>query len=120
MQQPPMEKRIAARYRLCLPVLFSWTDSTGATQKAGGFTRDIGIRGLYVFSEICPPLHAAAVVEVRLPLRSPNSFHSARLTATVQVIRISDLIDGGGFAATGELNQFQHMNMKPLYVSANT
>ena len=101
-------------------MLFSWTDSTGTPQKAGGFTRDIGIRGLYVFSEVCPPLQTTAVVEVRLPLRSPSSFRSTRLTSTVQVIRISDLIDEGGFAARGELNQFRHLNMKPLHVSINT
>jgi hypothetical protein len=102
-----MEKRKTSRYALHLPVLFTWNDSQGRTQKEGGFTRDIGTKGVYVLSAVCPPVGTAVEMEVLLPVSRRQSPDSARLVATLHVLRTQETQEERGFAAAGELDRFR-------------
>src|SRR3989440_4676656 len=62
-----LKKRRAVRYKLCLPVIFKWTDERGRPVQEGGFTRDISTLGLYISCLKLPPTQTALVLEVLLP-----------------------------------------------------
>jgi hypothetical protein len=102
-----VERRITARYQLSLPVLFQWTDSEGASHKEGGFTRNVGTRGVYVTSPECPPVNATIELQVLLPVTWRQSPDCARLVATVKVLRVQKMYGQVGFACTGDLDQIR-------------
>jgi hypothetical protein len=60
------ERREVRRYRLQLPVLYTWYDGH-KTQTAGGFTRDVSVHGLFVTASVVPPVRTEVEVEVLLP-----------------------------------------------------
>jgi hypothetical protein len=98
-----LERRKIARYKLCLPLVFKWTDESGTHMQEAGFTRDISTRGLYVSCVKCPPINATLLLQIVLPSKAEARSRGLRLDATVQVVRVATEIEEKGFAAVGEL-----------------
>ena len=98
-----MERRRAVRYKLCLPLLFKWTDESGTFMQEAAFTRDISTGGLFVTCVKCPQIGASLSLEIMLPPNSEIRSHGLRLDATVQVVRIASAVEEKGFAAAGDL-----------------
>jgi hypothetical protein len=98
-----MERRRAVRYKLCLPLLFKWTDESGTFMQEAAFTRDISTGGLFVSCVKCPQVGATLSLEIMLPANSEIRSHGLRLDATVQVVRIASTVEEKGFAAAGDL-----------------
>ena len=91
-----VERRQCSRYHLQLPVLFSWTQDALEAKEPGseprsynrgaGFTRDIGLRGIFVFAQQRPPCGLVSM-ELILPLAS-DSAREIRLRFIGTVIRV--------------------------------
>jgi hypothetical protein len=108
--EAPVEMRKAVRYRLQLPVLFSWSDSEGKVKKSGGFTRDISTRGLYIVAETSPRAGAALECEVLLPISKNTRLGGVRLVAMGNVVRSGGGNEHHGFAVAGDLNTLRRIN----------
>src|SRR5262249_6656710 len=80
------ERRTALRYPLRLPVVFSWQDDCGKIQGSDGYCRDLGSRGIYVHSELVPPLGVAVEMNVFLP-RPEHSVRPSEIHAIGRVVR---------------------------------
>lgn len=76
------ERRKASRYRLRLPVLFSWTQGE-QFHTEGGFTRDVSANGLFVTSSVAPPARAAIKLELILPAIGQTAENAMRATGSV-------------------------------------
>jgi hypothetical protein len=98
-----MERRRAVRYKLCLPLLFKWSDESGAFMQEAAFTRDISTGGLFVTCMKCPQIGASLSLEIMLPPNSEIRSHGLRLDVTVRVVRTADAAEEKGFAAVGDL-----------------
>ena len=100
-----VERRKCSRYHLQLPVLFSWTQEAeanelGSNYRSAGFTRDIGVGGIFVFAQQGPP---CGVVEVELVLPLPTeSAREIRLRCIGTVLRIENSPSHRGFAVAGD------------------
>lgn len=105
-----MEKRNTVRYKLSLPVLYSWSDPEGKNWKEGGFTRDISTGGLYVIGAETPMRGHTVDVEVLLPLARIASTGIARLRAKCTVVRSGGPSEDQGFAAAGNLDSLSTLN----------
>lgn len=104
-----MNRRGTVRYRLQLPVIFTWRDSKGTKRKEGGFTRDIGVRGLYVVSSARPSVGTKLRLDILLPLAGNAPSPMARLQATASVARRGGSNEERGFAACGDLGFVPHV-----------
>ncbi|MBV9341420.1 MAG: PilZ domain-containing protein [Acidobacteria bacterium] len=93
------ERRKASRYRLRLPVLFSWIQGE-QFHTEGGFTRDVSAKGLFVTSRVAPPSEAPIRLEVVLPLLAEMSQNAMR--ATGRVVRTFSASQPQGFAIAAE------------------
>src|SRR5471032_724744 len=93
------ERRTALRYPLRLPVVFSWQDEQGKIQGSEGYCRDLGSRGVYVLTQLVPPLGAAVEMNVFLP-RPEHSSRPSEIQAIGRVVRSdqSQAEAGCGFA----------------------
>jgi hypothetical protein len=80
------ERRTALRYPLRLPVVFSWQDESGHVQGCDGYSRDLGSRGIYVHSEVVPPLGVSVEMNVFLP-RPEHSARPSEIHAIGRVVR---------------------------------
>jgi len=80
------ERRTALRYPLRLPVVFSWQDESGHMQGCDGHSRDLGSRGIYVQSEVAPPLGVSVEMNVFLP-RPEHSARPSEIHAVGRVVR---------------------------------
>jgi hypothetical protein len=94
------ERRTALRYPLRLPVVFSWQDEGGRIQGSDGYCRDLGSRGIYVHSQLVPPLGVAVEMNVFLP-RPEHSVRPSEIHAVGRVVRSEPLASeqSCGFAA---------------------
>jgi hypothetical protein len=93
------ERRTALRYPLRLPVVFSWQDERGRIQGSDGYCRDLGSRGIYVHSELVPPLGVSVEMNVFLP-RPEHSVRPSEIHAIGRVVRSEQVpsTQGCGFA----------------------
>jgi hypothetical protein len=82
-----LERRGAMRFRLRLPVVFSWRDARDAVQGSEGYSRDLSSRGIYVQSELAPPAGASVEMYVLLP-QPEYQIHPAELHTQGRVVRI--------------------------------
>jgi hypothetical protein len=95
------ERRTALRYPLRLPVVFSWQTEDGKIQGCDGYSRDLGSRGIYVYSELVPPLGVSVEMNVFLP-RPEHSSRPSEIHAVGRVVRSEkhgSPANGNGFAA---------------------
>lgn len=90
-----------ARFKLEVPVLFSWRDENGSRRRARGYTRDLSPGGMYLISPRCPPLGAVVGLDAFLPPLS-ESAPPWRMHSHGRVVRLERSPRGegpGGFAA---------------------
>jgi hypothetical protein len=96
-----MERRGGTRFRLRLPVAYSWKEETGGVKGGEGQSRDLNSRGIYVRSSAIPPI--GANVEMNVFLSEPgHPTRPAELHAQGRVVRIdpgSSMVEAAGFAA---------------------
>jgi hypothetical protein len=62
-----MELRKAKRYQLEAPAHFVWEGLNGMLQEAEGATRDISLRGIFIFADLTPQPESYVEVDVYLP-----------------------------------------------------
>jgi hypothetical protein len=62
-----VHRRKCNRYQLSLPVIFSWEDAQGVRHEKAGVTRDLSVRGAFVFATNPPPLNAKIKLKGYLP-----------------------------------------------------
>ena len=98
-----LKKRKAVRYKLCLPVIFKWTDERGRPVQEGGFTRDISTVGSYISCPKLPPIQTPLALEILLPPNKKVLSERLKLEATVEIVRVGTDAEEQGFAAVGEL-----------------
>jgi transcription antitermination factor NusG len=97
------ENRACSRYQLSLPVLFAWAGE--AHNQSAGFTRDIGVGGAFIFSQLCPPSGAEVKVELVLPLPDDGG-RELRFRCIGKVIRLeAHWPQGQGFAIAGDFGR---------------
>ena len=92
-----MERRGATRYPLQLVVTFSWKDVGGLVQGSEGRSRDLNGRGIFVHSDLIPPIGSSVVISVLLPHLAPTK-RPAELHAEGRVVRV-DQGDSGSHAS---------------------
>jgi hypothetical protein len=99
-----LERRKQTRFSLRLPVHFEYEDPQGAAHKREGFTRDISLQGVYVYTESLPP--AAAEIDLVVYFTSLLELHkNVRWMAKAKVIRLEPSADDGrvgGFSSVTE------------------
>ena len=99
-----MQLRGASRYPVRANVLFSWDEERGIHLEGTGVTRDMSIKGVFVYSMVLPPKNASVDMEVAFsPLRENSS--AVRIRVRGRIVRTeSDTVDPllGGFAVTSE------------------
>jgi hypothetical protein len=61
------ERRRHFRFRMRAPATFTWEKSGSGLSKGEGITRDVSVKGAYVYSETCPPVNAVVHMEILLP-----------------------------------------------------
>jgi hypothetical protein len=62
-----VHSRKCKRYEVSLPVIFSWEDAQGFRHEQSGVTRDLSVRGAFVFATNPPPLGAHIKLKGYLP-----------------------------------------------------
>jgi hypothetical protein len=82
-----VERRTSSRFRLQLPVLTQWTDGEGRVQFGGGFSREVGLRGVFVVSTKLPPPAATITVTVVLP-NPRRDLQELRMHCVGSVVRV--------------------------------
>ncbi len=89
------------RYRLEVPVIFSWKDAQGIRQEQVGLTRDLSVRGAFVFATTPPPLDANIKLKGFLP--PGGQVLPARMFGQGQVVRVEPAPGSlpAGFAVAG-------------------
>lgn len=69
-----VELRKANRYRLSAPTLFLWAPREGKPHSGQGVTRDINASGVYVVTDVLPPVGALVQLDILLPKLSDPGF----------------------------------------------
>jgi hypothetical protein len=87
VNQATGERRKSRRYRLRLPVLFSWLDDDGVLQSGNGCSGDISSRGIYVHSKCAPPRGRSVEVNIFLP-QPAQEIRAAEIHAKGHVTRV--------------------------------
>ncbi len=95
-----MDSRRASRFPVHAPVIYQWVDEEGVQRQAGGFTRDISPKGIYVLSAVSPPIGMGVNFEVTLPPLVAAS-RGCQLKAHGKVVRV----ESEGFAGTADFAQ---------------
>jgi hypothetical protein len=80
--------------------MFSWGKHEGLCQWGEGVTRDIGVEGMFILTNTCPPLDATLQMEVCFQAIDHGT--KLRLCASGRVLRLELQRGGvrGGFAAS--------------------
>src|ERR1017187_6717004 len=97
-----MELRKRVRYRLGTKVEFTWKNPEGHQLKGVGVTRDISLRGVFIFTSLCPAVNTTVRLNVFLP-PSQKGGTGTRIVAGGMVRRIDNPLEGdylSGFAVT--------------------
>ena len=93
-----VEARNYNRYRLEIPVTFSWKGALRTQQQSAGITRDLSVRGVFIFADKLPPLKSSIGLKAHLPPGSATL--PLRMFGKGEVVRVEPAIAGhdGGFA----------------------
>lgn len=98
-----MERRKAIRYRLSVPVVFSWEGSRRDRFQGEGSTRDISAVGAYILTPTSPPVDAVVNVEIMISaLFGPTKM---RIKGSMRVQRVKHEVTKhglSGFSVVGE------------------
>jgi hypothetical protein len=99
-----MQLRGASRYPVRANVLFSWDEERGIHLEGTGVTRDMSIKGVFVYSMVLPPKNASVAMEVAFPPLRENA-PPVRIHVRGRIVRTeSNTVDPvhAGFAITSE------------------
>jgi hypothetical protein len=98
------ERRKHNRYRLGIPVTFSWREARQAAQGGFGLTRDVSIRGAFVFTTCPPPLRAGIKLKAFFPpvvgVATSLRLHGEGRAVRVEAVKQDEA--PGGFAVVGK------------------
>jgi hypothetical protein len=96
-----MRLRIDNRYRLSCSVLYLWLTADGYLQNTRGEAHNISAHGIFVLTDLCPPLGTQVELKVLLP-RLDGTGVGMRLQGKGKVLRVvqSSTNDPNGFAAS--------------------
>jgi hypothetical protein len=95
-----MDRRADPRFNLNVPVQFTWKIPGVGPELGNGKTRDVSLRGVFVFADVCPPAGSAVRVNVLLPSGAGDSNLVMRARATVVRVESTEVSESGaGFAA---------------------
>jgi hypothetical protein len=100
VQDPPMEKRRAIRYRLDAPAIFSWESVEHKRLQGEGVTRDISPVDAFVITPTCPPVGTTIQFEAFLPSLT-GARATTRIKGKARVLRVDPRPEKGvtgGFA----------------------
>src|ERR1700758_2776906 len=99
-----MQLRGASRYPVRASVLFSWDEERGIHLEGTGVTRDMSIKGVFVYSMVLPSKNASVAMEVAFPPLRENA-PPVRIHVRGRIVRTeSNTVDPvhAGFAITSE------------------
>jgi hypothetical protein len=99
-----VQLREAVRYSVRASVLFSWDEERGIHLEGTGVTRDMSIKGVFVYSMVLPPKNASVDMEVAFPPLRENA-PPVRIHVRGRIVRTeSNTVDPvhAGFAITSE------------------
>jgi hypothetical protein len=95
-----MDRREDQRFNLSVPVQFDWTMQGALLHSGEGRTLNASLRGVFVVTDVCPPLGSALRLNLVLPSSAGGSALLMRAKATVvRVEAINGAGTGTGFAA---------------------
>jgi hypothetical protein len=98
------ERRKRNRYRLGVPVIFSWQDARQAQHVGVGVTREITIIGAFVLTATPPPLKAKIKLKLFFPpvtgVAVPMRLHGGGKVVSREAVKHNDL--RRGFAVVGK------------------
>jgi hypothetical protein len=111
-----LERRRLTRYILRLPVHFEYLGRDGVRDEGNGFTREISLQGVYVYTESLPPADAEIDLDIYFTsLLETNK--NVKFMAKAKVIRLEpSAVDErtGGFASvTGYFTLFNGVAHHP-------
>ena len=112
-----MQVRKYVRYRLELPVVFSWKDEQGIRQQGKGVARDLSAGGVFLRTRACPPVGVPVQLHALLPRLEPSA-PSLRMQAKGRVLRVETRARGRGwqgFAAVSEAFVLREMENVPSF-----
>lgn len=100
-----MERKFL-RYRVGIPVIYSWKDKNGRPQRAKGLARDLSAGGLFLVSRMTPPEGVLISFEAFLPPLGPGA-PPLRMQGEGRVLRVESAVEGDseqqdGFAAVSD------------------
>lgn len=87
-----MELQRHNRYKVKVPVVFSWQDPKESPPKGLDLTRDISRPGAFVFTATPPPLGAKARLKGCLPFVQ-NAVRALRLYGPWRIVRVEPARD---------------------------
>lgn len=100
-----MELRKASRFLLSCPTEYRWISAEGISHTGVGATENLGVGGVFVRGDRCPPAGTPIELDIALPSCEATGF-GMRLCGVGQVLRV-ELGRGGigcGFAASVHLD----------------
>ncbi|HEY0704941.1 MAG TPA: hypothetical protein VGD60_19415 [Candidatus Acidoferrales bacterium] len=105
------ERRCALRHALHARAVFAWDDASGERRESRGHTRDVGQKGAFVLSELCPPRGACVSLSIFLPVVGPET-RVMRMEVEAKVLR-SDAAPGtqGAIRPSGFAVSHQRVNL---------
>jgi len=98
-----LERREQTRYGVQALVNFEWIDE-GVLRKGQGITRDISPKGLFIYSDVKPPVKADLLVDVRFE-HVLSMAKNLKMGARGLVIRVEAGTGGGSVEGFAILNR---------------
>jgi len=92
------------RFKLEVPVVFSWREPNGSRRRARGYTRDLSPGGMFLITPRMPPVGSSVGMDAYLPPLS-EAAGSWRIVSQGRVVRVEpNPREGtpGGFAAVSQ------------------
>jgi hypothetical protein len=103
-----MDRRRDPRFPLEASVDFTWSSTGGQQQTAKGRTRNISLRGLFVFTDVFPAVGTVVMFNVTLPSLTEGLELVLRATGTVTRIESVESCEPPvGFAAATKKKVFK-------------
>ena len=102
-EEASLERRERTRYGVQALVNFEWIDA-GVLRKGQGITRDISPKGLFIYSDVKPPVKADLLVDVRFE-HVLSMAKNLKMGARGLVIRVEAGTGGGSVEGFAILNR---------------
>ena len=85
--------RTAIRFPLEASVTFFWQDHAGIVHDGCGRSRDISEHGVFVISDLCPPLGSQVILRILLE-EPPEVARTLRVQVNGHVLRVDEAMGG--------------------------